>query len=114
LFKSRSQKISTNINHQENLSCDRNISQSLTKFAIAFATYLSIRVSNLLIDRFSGFLKAKDFAMLKPYQRLDIRVSTVSQVLRNVTAIVLVGLEFLVILSAIGFGDYQEIIDPAA
>jgi small conductance mechanosensitive channel len=57
----------------------------------------------LLIDRFSGFLKAKDFAMLKPYQRLDLRVSTVSQVLRNVTAIVLVGLGFLVILSAIGF-----------
>jgi small conductance mechanosensitive channel len=79
------------------------LSTPLQVGAIAFATYLSIRVSNLLIDRFSGFLKAKDFAMLKPYQRLDLRVSTVSQVLRNVTAIILVGLGFLAILSAIGF-----------
>ena len=79
------------------------LSTPLQVGAIAFATYLSIRVSNLLIDRFSGFLKAKDFAMLKPYQRLDLRVSTVSQVLRNITAIILVGLGFLAILSAIGF-----------
>jgi small conductance mechanosensitive channel len=57
----------------------------------------------LLIERFAGFLKARDFAMLKPYQRLDLRLSTVSQVLRNVTAIVLVSLGFLAILSRLGF-----------
>ncbi len=79
------------------------LSTPLQVVAIAFVTYLLIRISNLLIERFSGFLKARDFAMLKPYQRLDLRVSTVSQVLRNITAIVLAGLGTLAILSAIGF-----------
>jgi small conductance mechanosensitive channel len=41
--------------------------------------------------------------MLKPYQRLDLRVSTVSQVLKNITGIALFGLGALAILSAIGF-----------
>ncbi|TYQ28471.1 mechanosensitive ion channel family protein [Pseudanabaena sp. UWO310] len=79
------------------------LSTPLQILAIVLGTYLLIRISNLLIERFSGFLKAKDFAMLKPYQRLDLRVSTVSQVLRNVTAIILVGLGTLAILSTIGF-----------
>jgi moderate conductance mechanosensitive channel len=79
------------------------LSTPLQVVAIAFVTYLLIRISNLLIERFSGFLKARDFAMLKPYQRLDLRVSTVSQVLRNITAIVLVGLGTLAILSTLGF-----------
>jgi moderate conductance mechanosensitive channel len=79
------------------------LSTPLQIFAIAFGIYLLIRISNLLIDRFSVFLKARDFAMLKPYQRLDLRVSTVSQVLKNVTAIALIGLGILAILSAIGF-----------
>jgi moderate conductance mechanosensitive channel len=79
------------------------LSTPLKIVAIAFGTYLLIRISNLLIERFSGFLKARDFEMLKPYQRLDLRVSTVSQVLKNVTAIALIGLGTLAILSAIGF-----------
>jgi small conductance mechanosensitive channel len=79
------------------------LSTPLQVVAIAFGTYLLIRVSNLLIDRFSGFLKARDFEMLKPYQRLDLRVSTVSRVLKNVTDIVLVGIAALAILAAIGF-----------
>ncbi len=79
------------------------LSTPLQISAIAFGIYLLIRISNLLIDRFSGFLKARDFAMLKPYQRLELRVSTVSQVLKNITAIALVGLGALAILSAIGF-----------
>jgi small conductance mechanosensitive channel len=79
------------------------LSTPLQIVAIAFVTYLLIRISNLLIERFSGFLKARDFAMLKPYQRLDLRVSTVSQVLRNVTGIIWFGLGILAILSSIGF-----------
>jgi small-conductance mechanosensitive channel len=79
------------------------LSTPLQIVAIAFMTYLLLRISNLLIERFAGFLKARDFAMLKPYQRLDLRLSTVSQVLRNVTAIVLVSLGFLAILSRLGF-----------
>lgn len=79
------------------------LSTPLKIVAIAFGIYILIRISNLLIDRFSGFLKARDFAMLKPYQRLDLRVSTVSQVLKNVTAIVLIGLGILAILSTMGF-----------
>lgn len=79
------------------------LSTPLQIAAIAFGTYLLLRISNLLIERFSGFLKARDFAMLKPYQRLDLRVSTVSQVLKNITGIALFGLGALAILSAIGF-----------
>jgi moderate conductance mechanosensitive channel len=79
------------------------LSTPLQIVAIAIGTYLLIRISNLLIERFSGFLKARDFEMLKPYQRLDLRVSTVSQVLKNITAIALIGLGTLAILSAIGF-----------
>jgi moderate conductance mechanosensitive channel len=79
------------------------LSTPLKIVAIAFGIYILIRISNLLIDRFSGFLKARDFAMLKPYQRLDLRVSTVSQVLKNVTAIALIGLGILAILSTMGF-----------
>jgi small conductance mechanosensitive channel len=79
------------------------LSTPLQIVAIAFVTYLLIRISNLLIERFSDFLKARDFAMLKPYQRLDLRVSTVSQVLRNVTGIIWFGLGILAILSSIGF-----------
>jgi small conductance mechanosensitive channel len=79
------------------------LSTPLQIVAIAFFTYLLMRISNLLIERFAGFLKARDFAMLKPYQRLDLRLSTVSQVLRNVTAIVLVSFGTLAILSRLGF-----------
>lgn len=79
------------------------LSTPLQILAIAFFTYLLMRISNLLIERFAGFLKARDFAMLKPYQRLDLRLSTVSQVLRNVTAIVLVSFGTLAILSRLGF-----------
>ena len=79
------------------------LSTPLQILAIAFFTYLLMRISNLLIERFAGFLKARDFAMLKPYQRLDLRLSTVSQVLRNVTAIVLVSFGALAILSRLGF-----------
>jgi len=79
------------------------LSTPLQIAAIVFGTYLLLRISNLLIERFSGFLKARDFSMLKPYQRLDLRVSTVSQVLKNITGIALFGLGALAILSAIGF-----------
>jgi small-conductance mechanosensitive channel len=79
------------------------LSTPLQIVAIIFGTYLLIRVSNLLIERFSGFLKARDFAMLKPYQRLDLRVSTVSQVLKNMADLALICIGTLAILSAIGF-----------
>ncbi|WP_434684085.1 mechanosensitive ion channel family protein [Pseudanabaena minima] len=78
------------------------LSTPLKIAAIAFGTYLLVRISNLLIDRFAGFLKAREFEVLKSYQRLDLRVSTVSQVLRNVAAIALIGLGALAILSAVG------------
>ncbi|PZU92314.1 MAG: mechanosensitive ion channel protein MscS [Pseudanabaena sp.] len=79
------------------------LSTPLQVMAIAFLTYLLIRISNLLIERFSGFLKAREFAMLKPYQRMDLRVSTVSRVLKNVAGIIWFSLGFLTILSSIGF-----------
>ncbi|OIP75034.1 MAG: hypothetical protein AUK48_08530 [Oscillatoriales cyanobacterium CG2_30_44_21] len=79
------------------------LSTPLQVMAIAFLTYLLIRISNLLIERFSGFLKAREFAVLRPYQRMDLRVSTVSRVLKNVAGIIWFSLGFLTILSSIGF-----------
>ncbi|NUN64664.1 mechanosensitive ion channel family protein [Pseudanabaena biceps] len=79
------------------------LSTPLQVIAIAFLTYLLIRISSLLIERFSGFLKAREFAMLRPYQRMDLRVSTVSRVLKNVAGIIWFSLGFLTILSSIGF-----------
>ncbi len=79
------------------------LSTPLQVIAIAFLTYLLIRISNLLIERFSGFLKAREFAILRPYQRMDLRVSTVSRVLKNVAGIIWFSLGFLTVLSSIGF-----------
>ncbi|MDX2254436.1 MAG: mechanosensitive ion channel family protein [Pseudanabaenaceae cyanobacterium bins.39] len=78
------------------------LSTPLQVIAIAIATYLLARISELLIDRFTGFLKAKDFSLLTPYQRLDLRVSTVSNVLKNITGLLWASLGLLACLSAIG------------
>jgi small conductance mechanosensitive channel len=78
------------------------LSSPLQVLAIGLGTYLLIRISDVLIDRFSVLLKAKDFSALKASQRLKLRVSTVSQALKNVTTIVWIGLGTLASLSVVG------------
>jgi len=77
-------------------------SEPLQILGILLGTYVLIRVSNILVERFSGILQAKDFKLLQSSQRLELRVSTISKVLKNSIAIVLVSLAILLVLSVIG------------
>ena len=78
------------------------ISTPLQVLGIILVAYVLIRISNLLIARFALVLKEKDFMMLKPSQRLELRVSTITQVLTNVVAIFWVCAASLMALSVIG------------
>ncbi|MEI6331011.1 MAG: mechanosensitive ion channel family protein [Pseudanabaena sp. ELA645] len=78
------------------------ISTPLQVLGIILVAYVLIRISNLLIARFAIVLKEKDFMMLKPSQRLELRVSTITQVLTNVVAIFWVCAASLMSLSVIG------------
>jgi small conductance mechanosensitive channel len=78
------------------------ISTPLQVLGIILVAYVLIRISNLLIARFAMILKEKDFMMLKPSQRLELRVSTITQVLTNVVAIFWVCAASLMALSVIG------------
>ncbi len=78
------------------------ISTPLQVLGIILFAYVLIRISNLLIARFALILKEKDFMLLKSSQRLELRVSTVTQVLTNVVAIVWVCAASLLALSVIG------------
>ena len=78
------------------------ISTPLQILGIIIVAYVLIRISNLLIARFAIVLKEKDYMMLKPSQRLELRVSTITQVLTNVVAIFWVCAASLMALSVIG------------
>ncbi|MEI6329700.1 MAG: mechanosensitive ion channel family protein [Pseudanabaena sp. ELA645] len=78
------------------------ISTPLQILGIIIVAYVLIRISNLLIARFAIVLKEKDFMMLKPSQRLELRVSTITQVLTNVVAIFWFCAASLMALSVIG------------
>jgi small conductance mechanosensitive channel len=78
------------------------LSAPLQILAIGLGTYLLIRLSGVLIDRFSSLLKAGDFTALKVSKRTELRVSTVSQVLKNVAALVWIALGLGASLSLIG------------
>ena len=79
--------------------------------AIGFGFYLIIRLSTVLIDSFFKPLEEGDFLspeaaqkLLEPdiVERLALRVSTLSQVLKNVVAIALSILAILVMLTVLG------------
>jgi small conductance mechanosensitive channel len=79
--------------------------------AIGFGFYLIIRLSTVLIDSFFKPLEEGDFLspeaaqkLLEPdiVERLALRVSTLSQVLKNVVAIALSVLAILVMLTVLG------------
>jgi small conductance mechanosensitive channel len=83
----------------------------LTLLSIGFGFYLIIRLSTLLIDGFFKPLEAGDFLspeaaqkLLEPevIQRLALRISTLSQVLKNVVAIAFSILAILVMMTVVG------------
>ena len=83
----------------------------LQLIGVGLGIYLSIRSSTVLIDRFFRSLEDVDFfspetaqKLLTPesVQRLALRISTVSQVLKNIAAIILTTVGLLVALSVMG------------
>ncbi len=69
---------------------------------IGLGTYIVIRISAVLIDRFFWALQAGEFLPPKASQRLALRVSTFSLVLKRTIAVILVGIGTLGALSATG------------
>ena len=69
---------------------------------ILLLTYGVIRVSNVLLDRFFSTQAMEDLVAPESSQRLALRVSTFSWVLRNVISIVAFGAGLLGVLAAIG------------
>ncbi len=78
------------------------LSTPLQIVAIALIVYLLARVSDLLIERFAIFLKERDLTIFTSDQRVDLRVSTVSRVLKNVSVLFWLSLALVAVLSAIG------------
>jgi len=77
-------------------------SKPLQVFGIVLLTYAAMRVFNVLIDRSFSALTDNEILVPDRSQRLALRVSTFSRVLRSVVAIALVGLGVLSILSVLG------------
>jgi moderate conductance mechanosensitive channel len=69
---------------------------------ILLLTYGVIRVSNVLLDRFFSTQAVEDLVAPESSQRLALRLSTFSWVLRNVISIVALGAGLLGVLAAIG------------
>jgi len=70
--------------------------------AIALSTYLAIRLSYVLIDRFTSALTRSVLLTPETSQRLQLRVSTISVITKSITTFVLLGIAVLVALTAVG------------
>jgi small conductance mechanosensitive channel len=74
----------------------------LKVIGIGLGAYITIRISAVLIDRFFWALQAGEFLPPKASQRLALRISTFSLVLKRTIAVILVGIGTLGALSATG------------
>jgi small conductance mechanosensitive channel len=74
----------------------------LKVFGIGVITYVVIRASAVLIDRFFAALQDGEFLAPEASQRLALRVSTFSQISKSITAIGCIGVGGLVALSVVG------------
>jgi small-conductance mechanosensitive channel len=71
--------------------------------AVAIGTYVSVRLSYLLIDRFtSAFVSSSALLTPETSERLQLRVSTISGVTKSMVTIVCVGVGILCALLALG------------
>jgi moderate conductance mechanosensitive channel len=78
------------------------LSTPLTVLGIIFLTYLLMRITDVLIDRLFKAFELQDTTPLDAPQRLALRVSTFSRVMKSLTAIAWSGLSVIIILSVIG------------
>lgn len=77
-------------------------STPLQVLGIGLTTYVVIRVSDVLIDQFFEALRDGEFVDPEASQRLALRVSTFSRVLKSVATIVFTGAGLLTALSILG------------
>lgn len=78
------------------------LSAPLKVLGIGLGIYVAIRITDVLIDRFFGVLKYGEFLSPEVSQRLALRVSTFSRVLKSITTIFWIGLGTFGTLSLIG------------
>lgn len=78
------------------------LSGPLKVLGIVLLTYILIRISDVIIDRFFGGLVANTLVTPDTSQRLALRVSTFSRVLRSVVGVLLIGTGVLSALSVVG------------
>jgi moderate conductance mechanosensitive channel len=78
------------------------LSTPLTVLGIIFITYLLMRITDVLIDRLFKAFEIQDTTPLDAPQRLALRLSTFSRVMKSLTAIAWGCLGGIVILSVIG------------
>lgn len=69
---------------------------------IGLGTYVVIRLSYALIDRFTAAVGSNYLLTPEANRRLQLRVSTISGVTKGIVTVILIGVGFLVALSAIG------------
>jgi moderate conductance mechanosensitive channel len=78
------------------------LSGPLRVVAIILITYTVIRIIDILIDRFFSAIEDGAFVSPEHSQRLVLRVSTFSRVLKSLTAVICVGAGIIATLSIIG------------
>ncbi|MBD1894700.1 MULTISPECIES: mechanosensitive ion channel family protein [unclassified Coleofasciculus] len=69
---------------------------------VGLGTYVVIRLSYVLIDRFAGALANSYLLTPEASRRLQLRVSTISGVTKSITTLVLLGVGSLVALTTLG------------
>jgi moderate conductance mechanosensitive channel len=78
------------------------VSAPLKILGIFIGTYVLVRLGDLLIDRFFETVQKSEFLTFQTSHRRALRLSTLSQVLKSVVTIIIVGAGVLIALSAIG------------
>jgi moderate conductance mechanosensitive channel len=78
------------------------LSGPLRVVVIVLTTYVVIRIIDILIDRFFSAIEDGNFISPEHSQRLALRISTFSRVLKSVTALVCIGIGIIAALSIIG------------
>ncbi len=78
------------------------VSTPLQILGIGIGTYVLVRLGDLLIDRFFETVQTSEFLTPQISHRRALRLSTLSRVLKSVTAIIIISAGILIGLSAIG------------
>jgi small conductance mechanosensitive channel len=78
------------------------LSAPLRLLGLGLGIYLLIRICDLAIDRFFEIIQRNELAIAQTPQRLSLRVSTLSRVLKSVSAALWIAVGLLIGLSVVG------------